>query len=281
MYSRVYVEVTNVCNKNCSFCHGTHRAPRMMSFSEFSLVAEKLRPLTGYLYFHLMGEPLLHPELPRFISHASSLGFRCAVTTNGSLLDSRGDELIAAGVYKVNVSLHRFAEEGETEAYLEKCFDFADRASEAGVLTVLRLWNGAGNGGENAALIARLRERFAGSEWRFGPRGARIRHKLHLEYGERFEWPDMSAPDMGSDVFCYGLSDHFGILADGTIVPCCLDADGAVPLGNAFDGDIAAALQGERAVKMREGFKCRRASEELCRRCGYARRFSRDISKPK
>ena len=106
-------------------------------------------------------------------------------------------------------------------------------------------------------------------------RGARIRHRLHLEFGERFEWPDIDRDVISDEVFCYGLSDHFGILSDGTVVPCCLDADGVIKLGNVFLGPIADILSSEKATKIREGFKRRCGVEELCKKCGYATRFAK------
>lgn len=273
MYSRIYVEISNICNKSCSFCHGTKREKRKMSFDEFKLTLNKIKPLTDYIYFHLMGEPLCHPEIFEFISYAKSLSFKCAVTTNGTLLDKKGEALIKSGVYKVNVSLHGFEDGAEKEKYIDSCLSFADKASKAGVLTVLRLWNGDRDGGENTEVFKKLRNYFPNEEWVTGVRGARIRNKLHLEHGERFEWPDLDACDMGDDVFCYGLSDHFGILCDGSVVPCCLDSDGVITLGNIFSEDITSILSSERAEKIKSSFKKHKAAEELCRKCGYARRF--------
>ncbi len=273
MYSRIYVEISNICNKNCSFCHGTSRPGRRMSFDEFKLTLAKIRHLTNYVYFHLMGEPLCHPLLVAFIKYAKAEGFKVAVTTNGTLLSHLGDALIESGVYKVNISLHAFEDEKEKELYLADCLSFADKASKSGVLTVLRLWNSDGDGGKNTETFLKIKELFKNDEWVFGPRGARIRNKLHLEYGERFAWPDINASDMGEDVFCYGLSDHFGILSDGSVVPCCLDSDGVITLGNIFDGDIDEILSSQRAENIRCGFKDKKAREELCRKCGYARRF--------
>ncbi len=273
MYSRIYVEIGNICNKNCSFCHGTSREKRQMSFAEFKLTLSKIRHLTKYLYFHLMGEPLCHPEICKFIEYARGEGFKVAVTTNGTLLSRFGENLIAAGVYKVNVSLHGFEDEREKSKYLDACLSFADKASKEGVLTVLRLWNGEGDGGENTETFAKIKDFFKDSEWVFGSRGARIRDKLHLEYGERFEWPDINASDFGEDVFCYGLSDHFGILSNGSVVPCCLDSDGVITLGNIFTDDIDEILSSPRAETIKCGFKNKKAAEELCRKCGYARRF--------
>lgn len=275
-YSRVYLEITNICNRICSFCPGTKRTPRRLNMDEFSHLVNELKELTDYLYFHVMGEPLTHPELPSFITHATKVGFKCAITTNGTLLGRRWEELLESGIYKVNISVHSF-EEGSDEdyyAYIEDILDFADRASRAGILTVLRLWNKGYDGGRNDKTLRKIKEKF-GENFVFGERGARIRDKLHLEYGDRFEWPDGEAP-IGSDkVFCYGLKDHFGILSDGTVIPCCLDREGVINLGNAFDTPISEIILSERARKIREGFMKRCAAEELCRRCGYARRFSK------
>ncbi len=274
-YSRVYVEITNICNRSCSFCHGTSRGARSLTLDEFSLILDRLDGVTEYIYLHVMGEPLTHPDLVSFISLATSRGFKCALTTNGTLLSSRGDDLIASGVYKVNVSLHSF-EEGSVDMqnkYLSSSFDFADKASREGVLTVLRLWNRGFDDGRNIDILSMLRERFPNDEWREGARGFRLRHRLHLEWGDRFGWPDVNGEDLGDGVYCYGLGDHFGILSDGTVIPCCLDADGAVGLGNLFRKPLGEILSSPRAVAIREGFKNKRAVEELCKRCPYARRF--------
>lgn len=274
MYSRVYVEITNQCNMHCSFCHGHSRAPRKMSEGEFAHVLSELAGKTEYIYYHLMGEPLSHPLLPRFIGMAGARGFRSVLTTNGTLLPACGQELLRAGVYKVNVSLHSFEAGGADaeERYLAGVCDFLDAARDAGVLCVLRLWNAGCDGGRNAHILSYLRERLVG-EWAEGKRGFRIRHRLHLEWGERFSWPDMGAPVCSERVFCHALSDHFGVLSDGTVVPCCLDAEGALSLGNLFDAPLDEILASPRAEGMLRSFRNRGGNEELCRRCGYATRF--------
>ncbi|MBR4071890.1 MAG: SPASM domain-containing protein [Clostridia bacterium] len=273
-YSRAYVEITNICNKNCSFCPKNNRPKRKMTEEEFTVIAKKLRGVTDYLYYHVMGEPLTHPQLCSFIKTANEMGFKSAVTTNGSLLREKGDGLIESGVYKVNISVHSF-EDGTKEdylSYINDCIDFADKASKNGILTVMRLWNNGHDGGLNDETLLLMKEKLIG-EWKEGTRGYRIRNKLHLEYGERFDWPDMTADNYGNDVFCYGLKDHFGVLCDGTVIPCCLDHEGDISLGNIFSENIEDILSGKRATDMRDGFSRRCATEELCRRCGYARRF--------
>lgn len=274
-YSRVYVEITNICNRNCSFCPGTKRPAGRMSYDSFARILDGLSGITEYIYLHVMGEPLTHPELISFVELAASRGFKVAITTNGTLLPRLSAALLNAPVYKVNISLHSF-EQGSAEDYLgyiRGCLDFADAASARGVLTVLRLWNRGHDGGRNIDTLDLIKSRFHDGEWLEGGRGARIRHRLHLEYDDRFSWPDMKAEDLGSSVFCHGLGDHFAILVDGTVVPCCLDHDGDIPLGNALVAPISDILASDRAESMRCAFAAKRASEELCRRCGYSRRF--------
>lgn len=274
MYSRAYVEITNICNMSCSFCHGHSRPPRRMSEEEFSQVLDRLSGHTKYIYYHLMGEPLTHPELPRFIEMAREGGFLSVITTNGTLLSRRGAELISAMPHKISISLHSF--EGDSaeahERYLCEVSDFAERASRAGIIVVLRLWNSGCDGGNNTRVMEYLRAHICG-EWAENTKGIRIHDKLHIEFGERFVWPDREAPVQGEQVFCYGLRDHFGILCDGRVVPCCLDSDGVIELGNIFESPLSDILCSERARHMVEGFERRTPTEELCRRCSYAQRF--------
>ena len=274
MYSKVYVEITNICNMNCSFCHGHKRQMRRMTMEEFSLILGKLEKQTKYIYYHLMGEPLTHPLLPDFIRLAGERGYKSIITTNGTLLHRRGEEILSVGLHKVNISLHSFEEGSEEnhERYVRDISDFAKAAAARGTIVSFRLWNKGVDGGKNDISLALLRENIPG-EWKENARGIKLRDKIFLEWGERFEWPDSEAEVKGSRFFCYGLKDQFGILADGTVVPCCLDSDGVINLGNIFSENIEDILSSPRARAMVEGFRCGKASEELCRRCGYAQRF--------
>lgn len=274
MYSRAYVEITNICNMHCSFCHGHSRLPRQMSREEFLRVLDQLSGKTDYVYYHLMGEPLTHPLLPEFLKLSAQHGFRSVITTNGTLLHKRGNEILSAGLHKVNISLHSF-EEGNDEQfsrYIANVADFAKTAADCGVLISLRLWNRGADNTRNDQVLALLGQHFPDA-WTENTRGYRLQDRLFLEWDDRFDWPDSQADDLGQQVFCYGLRSHFGILCDGTVVPCCLDSDGAIPLGNVFREELTAILCSPRAKAMIDGFSCRKATEDLCRRCGYARRF--------
>lgn len=273
-YNKVYIEITNICNMNCSFCHGHKRKQRQMSEEEFTLILDKLKGYTGYIYYHLMGEPLTHPLLSKFIRIAGEQGYKSIITTNGTLLKKREEELLSSSIHKINISLHSFEKESNDEhiKYIKEIAVFSKKAVSCGILVVLRLWNKGCDEGKNEKTINLLKEEISG-EWAENQKGFRINEKFYLEWGERFEWPDIEGEIKGNKYFCYGLKDQFGILSDGTVVPCCLDSDGVINLGNIFREDIKSIVDSKRATDMVEGFRCGKASEDLCKRCGYAQRF--------
>ena len=274
-FQKVYLEISNICNLRCRFCPGTKRTPKILHPEEFSRLLPKLRPWTDFLYFHLMGEPLCHPHLEEYLKLAGDAGFKVILTTNGTLLKKQLEMLLnAEGLHKVNISLHAFEANDLAvpfEAYLQDCFRFG-QVAEGKKLVVYRLWNQGGESEQNDAILKTMREFFPG-DWVESPRGTRIGQRIFLEYGDKFDWPDLSAEDGGEAVFCYGLRDQIGVLCDGTVVPCCLDHDGDISLGNLFEQDLEEILETPRAKAIYEGFCKRKAMEELCRKCGYARRF--------
>lgn len=275
-FQKIYLEISNLCNLRCTFCPGTRRDRRAMTLEEFQTLLPKLRPWTDYLYFHLMGEPLCHPLLGRFLELAGQAGFRVILTTNGTLLEKNQSLLLSApALHKVNISLHAFEANDLTmpfSRYLEQCFTFG-RQAQGKVLVVYRLWNEGGAMERNQEILAAMEASFPG-EWVPERRGTRIGQRVYLEHGEKFDWPDLEAPEGSDRVFCYGLRDQLGVLVDGTVVPCCLDHEGDLALGNLFDQSLEEILASPRARAIREGFQNRQAPEELCRKCGYARRFS-------
>lgn len=279
MRNRVYIEITNRCNLACDFCHGTKRPLGTMPPEDFRRIAEKLRGETSYLYLHVLGEPLLHPQLKELLAIAGELGFRVCLVTNGTLLHKRREELLAAkSLHKVSVSLHSFEGNGgagDLTAYLQQVWEVCLPLSERGVLCALRLWNEGTAPRLNSAVEAFLSQRI-GRDVESLPRDARgnrtLRPNLFLERAERFGWPDLNAPESGAN-FCHGFSRQLAVLWDGTVTPCCLDSEGDIPLGNLLSQPLEEILQGERAAAMAAGFAARKPTEELCRRCGYARRF--------
>ena len=274
-FNKVYLEISNLCNLRCAFCPGTKRAPHRMTEAEFSALLPKIRPYSDYLYFHLMGEPLCHPLLGRFLELAGEAGFRVILTTNGTLLPKMQDVLLSApALHKVNISLHAFEANDLAvpfSEYLRGCFAFG-KAAEGKCIVSYRLWNGGGAEELNGQILDTMAEYFP-RPWADERRGPRLGQKIYLEYGDKFDWPDLTAADNGERVFCYGLRDQIGVLCDGTVVPCCLDHEGDLNLGNLHETTMDAILETPRAKAIYEGFQKGKAAEELCRKCGYATRF--------
>ena len=278
MPNKAYLEITNVCNLSCSFCHGTIREPKFISTEEFKTAAKKLRGFADFLYFHLLGEPLLHPDLAEFFSISEELGFKVNLTTNGTLLKEREDVLLnAKSLRKISISLHSYEVNSigmSLEDYLEMCFSFCKKAAENKKIAVMRLWNKGGFDSLNSEILEKMHKAFEG-EWQELYSGYKLCEYVFLEWGELFDWPDKNAEDIGSNHSCYGLRDQIGVLSDGTVVPCCLDAEGTLNLGNIFESDLDDILKSERAENLKKSFQTRNVTEDLCRRCGYAKRFTK------
>ena len=278
MLKRVYIEITNICNLSCAFCPGTRRDGAFMAPADFARVLRRLKGVTEHIYLHVMGEPLLHPELPALLALAAEGRFNVYVTTNGTLLWERGAALLAApAVRKVSVSLHSMEGNG-VEAltdYLEAVWHFAARASAAGIICALRLWNLGGAEERNGEILAFLEDKLGAHPLSLPQprRGSwRLDERLYLEQAEKFDWPDLEAAEQDTR-FCLALRDQAAVLVDGTVVPCCLDHEGDIPLGNIFDTPMEEILAAPRARALYDGFSRGKPSEALCRRCGFARRF--------
>ena len=246
-----------------------------MTEEEFKTLLPKLQPWTDFLYFHLMGEPLCHPQLFTFLENAANAGFKVILTTNGTLLHKHGTGLCTAkGLHKVNISLHAFEANDLAipfEEYLQNCFTFGKQA-EGKFVVSYRLWNNGGADAKNQQIIEMLHNFFP-APWVNEGRGIRIGQRIYLEHGDKFDWPDLSAPVRSNRVLCYGMRDHIGVLCDGTVVPCCLDHEGDIPLGNLFTQTLDEILATPRAKAIYDGFSSGCGTEELCRKCGYATRF--------
>ena len=271
MISRCYLEITNICNLNCLFCPKTDREKAYLTIEEFNTLTDKLRGEINFLYFHLMGEPLLHPRLTEFIGIAREKGFVPIITTNGTLL-SKAHNLTETALHKIQISLH--SQEGNAkenlEEYIRDVMEFSLRAAKNGIIVVLRLWNEGGYNSKNETIMNHIAEHVQ-RPWTSRYDGWKICENLYLEMDSVFEWPDTERDDLSqNESFCYALRNQIGVLVDGTIVPCCLDHAGAIKLGNLHTQTLGEILSSPKAKAIYDGFTRHEAVEPLCKRCGYA-----------
>lgn len=288
-FKRVYIEITNVCNLSCSFCPKTNREKRFMSIEEFDIILNKIKPSTEYIYFHLMGEPLLNPRFKEFLDLAYRNGFKVNLTTNGTLL-SKASEIIlqSKALRQINVSLHSFEANSGINGFYEYFNDvlsFIDEVNKnTDIICSMRLWNldnrrSKGENSLNENILTLIKSKFDYlddikvklSE----DKRIKLRKNLYLNGAEKFNWPDINIDSLGETGFCHGLRDHYGILSDGTVVPCCLDSEGSIALGNIFIEELEEIIMSSRAQNIYEGFSKRKRVEELCKRCGYSQAFDK------
>ena len=270
MITRCYLEITNICNLDCVFCPKTDRTKHRLSMEEFNLLIDKLQGQIKFLYFHLMGEPFLHPLLPDFIKVAREKGFVPVLTTNGTLL-SKAQGVVEACPHKIQISLHSQEGNGKEhpEEYIREVMTFAQEAASKGVLIVLRLWNQGGYDSANEHILELITQ-YQPKPWVQRHDGWKLSENLYIEYDRMFEWPDADHTEyQESDVFCYALRNQIGVLVDGSVVPCCLDHNGDIPLGNLFHQSLDEILASPRAKALYDGFTRHVATEPLCKRCGY------------
>lgn len=283
-FSRIYIEITNVCNLSCSFCIGNVRVPRFMSTDEFSHVIQQAKHYTKYIYLHVLGEPLVHPQLEEILTVAHHFGMIVNITTNGTLLAKTQKILLnAPALRKVSVSLHSM-EPGNAyckEEYLRDLVLFVTAAIDKGIFCELRFWNLGENDIDNEDIFNHLCHLLGLDKASQETARTKIcesgnitlKPRLFLGSAARFKWPSMAEPRTDQPIFCHGLRNQMAVLSDGTVVPCCLDSRGDIALGNIFQTPLAEILAGERTQALYKGFSERQPSEELCHRCGYAKRF--------
>lgn len=288
-FKKVYIEITNVCNLSCNFCPKTSRKLQFMDEDAFIEIIKKVKPYTDYIYLHLMGEPFLNPNLKRFLEISHEYGLKVNITTNGTLINNVKDILLKSeALRQVNISLHSFEANEETmtlEEYIDNVMNFILEAREKGkIITSTRLWNmdsenlkGSNKYNQDIAdmIKSKLNLEIDLKEALKNSRGIKLWDKVYLNMAEKFEWPDIDKLDTDCEIFCYGLRDQMGILVDGTVVPCCLDSEGNIALGNIFKEDLEDILNSDRAKNLYDGFSRRKAVEDLCKRCGYATRYKK------
>lgn len=295
-YKRIYIEITNICNLNCDFCPKTKRKPSYMSIDKFEHILKEIQPHTDYIYFHILGEPLLHPNLKELFELSHKYNFKVNLTTNGTLVKKQFNTLLTSlSLRQINFSLHSFDANKQSiffEDYMDNILDFVDAArTNTGIICSLRLWNlllsehafsqkvNLTDLSRNKHVISTIENRFklnySLKERLMENNRLKLTDKVYLNMATRFEWPDVSLEEKDLVGYCHGLKDQIGILVDGTVVPCCLDSEGTINLGNILSTPFNEIINCKRSQDIRNGFSNRKIVEELCKSCDYRKRFNK------
>ncbi len=286
-FSRAYVEITNICGLACSFCPPKESPTQTMELPFFETVLAQLKPYTDEIALHVMGDPMVLSNLKEYLDSAHTLGFKVMITTSGFYLDDeRRKSLFHPALRQVNISLNSFNKNSVSrsfDAYMEPILALCDEKllCQSNFFINLRLWNLDEAESEkefNARLFPLLEEHFGLKQDEIlsqisGDRQSiRLASKILLHFDRYFEWPSLKNTHY-SDGYCQGLEKQIGVLADGRVVPCCLDGEGIITLGNLHVTNLDKILQSERSTLIRDGFSHAVCSEELCQKCSYKERF--------
>jgi MoaA/NifB/PqqE/SkfB family radical SAM enzyme len=291
-FQKVYIEISNVCNLQCDFCPEVVRAKEFMGPELFARILQGVAPLTESVCFHLMGEPLAHPRFQEYLELCQKESLPVDITSNGVLLQGdRREALFSPTIRQVNFSVHSFEAnfpDKDISSYLEKIFEFTAEAFERrpDLYINYRLWNfgSTAEKSETTRLLLQKMKEFFGVDfsqsadirWK---KGVRVKNRLYLNFDSRFRWPNPGDPIRSTEGFCHGLGSHIGILADGTVVPCCLDKEGVISLGSCRKSSLDEILAGERARSIADGFKKGKLVEDLCQKCTFVSRFDGKLKK--
>lgn len=287
MFQRIYIEISNICNLQCSFCPVVEREKNILELENFKKVLLQVKPLTKEVCLHLMGEPLTHPQIKDILKECDQQNIPVQLTTNGVNIAQKEELLLkCSSLRQLNFSLQSFSDNFPHKSfddYFWPILNLANRFLKEKPDTYInyRLWN---IGRENQAQrqndhIFDLVENFFNvklnrSIFVDSIKSKNIKGRLYFHFDSHFDWPSLSLPFQGGKGKCHALSSHIGIHADGTVVPCCLDKEAQIPLGNCLKEDLVNILESDRAQRMREGFSKGLRVETLCQHCSFINRFS-------
>ena len=308
----VYIEITNVCNLHCSFCPcgktiSNESADSKLAESRAFMPSELFEKCIAgaqeigatNVYFHVLGEPTLHPGFVHYLKKLEQTPLKLTLTTNGTTIERNGRQILASpAVRQVNFSTHAYAElpRETAERYLQNVLDFCRIATveRPDLYINLRLWNvGADEATPwNSYMLSRIRETF-GVEVTPGHFCSRhksfnITGRLYLHEDTRFEWPESKAPACAEQYrskpaevtvatypagTCRALDTHVAILHDGRVVACCLDHSGQITLGNIAEQSLAEIIDSPTTQNLREGFAQHELRHPFCQTCTFCKRF--------
>lgn len=248
-----------------------------MTKKEFHHILKEIKPYTKTIYLHVKGEPLLHKELSSFLDIASEEGFRVNITTNGVLLPKTIEMLKEKpSLSKINVSLH--CEQNRTN-YFEEVFKAVSYLPDS-TTVIYRMWTlQGGKIDEKSTRIVEELKRF----YKLSPtivekiyqdKQVQLRGNIFVDKENLFEWPS-EATSKEKEGFCYALKTQIAILSDGTVVPCCLDAEGDISLGNIFETSLEAIITSPSYQALQKSFQDRKPDNFLCQRCSFKERFQK------
>jgi len=282
-FLKVYIEITNICGLACSFCPPKIKPNLSMGLEQFSRVLDQVQPYTDEIALHVMGDPIVVSNLNEYLDIVKNKKIKATITTTGYFLDKKdSDMLLHDAIKQVNFSLNSFNKNDLNKSfkeYMKPLIKFAKKKVKINTNSFInfRLWNIDQESSEDQYNKKVLK--YLGEVYNLDldiPKNKdtlRLDNKVLIHFDNYFEWPSLQNSYF-SNGYCHGLSKQLAILADGTVVPCCLDGEGMINLGNLFTTSLKEIINSQKVQNIINGFKQKQAVEELCQKCSYKDRFA-------
>lgn len=282
-FRKIYIEITNVCNLNCRFCPNSVRKPTFMTPESFEKVINDVKEYTDLISLHVKGEPLIHPNFKEILEICDKNDIKINLTTNGILLSSTLNVLLESkSVRQINISIHSATQNDniDVEKYLNNVFNSCDKLKDK-IIISYRLWNISDikNNDKNKHILDYLGKRYniqrlydLAKSHNF----VKLNDNVFLNQDVQFKWPDINGNIISESGTCLGLKNQIAILSNGDVVPCCLDQNADILLGNIFNTPLSEILISKKSMDIVEGFNINKLTENLCKTCGFRKRFDKN-----
>lgn len=272
-FKKIYIEITNKCNLNCSFCSKSNKRKKEMSTDQFEYILKEINNYTDYIYLHVKGEPLIHSYFKDILSISKKYNKQVNITTNGTLLKSKVKDIVTSNVVRqINISMQSMT----NKTYLDDILDSVNYIlNNSNIQVVLRFWALKNNQFSNLQndIIKRIVTYFNLDNNILKEIDEQsniiLRKRLYINKESLFIWPSLENNYYNEVGKCYGLKTHVGILSDGTVVPCCLDSEGIINLGNIFNESFYDIINSNRSQNMIKNFNNNKVCEKLCKKCSF------------
>lgn len=269
---RIYIEITNCCNLHCSFCVSHKRKSKFMNVEEFEYIIKQTKYITKYIYLHVQGEPLLHPQLDKILDICDKYNLSVQLVTNATLLANHLDIYEHPSLRKISLSLHAIDQTKlSVNEYFEPIKVLLDNINN--VYVELRFWNKNNMPAKSQELFNLISSIYDLEETKRLD-SYKLKDNVYIYFQEQFEWPT-SAHNNDEQGYCYAANNMLAILADGTVSICCLDANGEINIGNIFYQSLDCILDSDTYHNIINNFNNNKCSEELCKKCTYRNRFKK------
>jgi len=289
-FRKVHIEITNICNLKCSFCPPKIKPNATMNLEKFDELNCELKSYTKELAYHIVGDPLVLSNLNDYLNISKKHGLKVNITTTANNINKKHYEALSNTILKqINFSINSYNANSHKKSlneYLQAIIDFIKYAQSINheYFINLRIWNldDTKSAKEfNKKVFDKINSEFESNididdVYKNRPKNIRIARKIFFNFDDYFKWPSLDENVISTKGFCYGLDSHFGILSSGEVVPCCLDQNAVINLGNINSSKLDDILKSKRVLDIQKGFKKNILIEELCQKCDYRKRFDKE-----